>query len=508
MVKQRNVIGEGAYGCVHKPSLRCLKDLKNPDKDLKNPDKDLKNPDIQYTDYVSKIMKTMDAQNELKEFVVIGSYDPVNEYHLGTPILCQPELNDKIIDSEISKCSYIKSSEVKTAPNDYKILLMKFGGPDLKNLCSSEMTKYLSTRAKFKTDRFWLEVHHLLKGLRFFRDNGIVHNDIKPQNILLDLKTGKLAFIDFGLMRSKETIIKSSKRSDNFLGIYHWSYPFDCGLMNKDRYDAYNGLSAIRKNTYKTQLSEMIVTINDKVVKKNIFGMLIKNPNSFNILFSYIDPDGKSPPDTNKYEYIEQFFDGMNELIDTNAYDTVLDRIVSSIDVYGLGFSLKYILNCFHRHGVITLEVFTRLSTFFHKMYDFNPATREINVDALINEYETILLETGILTRLKKSFNNNLLVNKGPVLAKNLGKTSGKNLGKTSGKTSGKNLSPELERFATLDPFSSPDTFDKLLLKQCPPNKELNIVTNRCVKKCKPGQTRNGKFRCVVKKTRKQSKSK
>lgn len=65
----RKVIGEGSYGCVHKPSLHC-----------KN------NSEIDYDDYVSKIMKNKDAENELKEFVTIGRYDPTNEFHLGSPI--------------------------------------------------------------------------------------------------------------------------------------------------------------------------------------------------------------------------------------------------------------------------------------------------------------------------------------------------------------------------------------------------------------------------------------
>jgi serine/threonine protein kinase len=474
MIKQRKVIGEGSYGCVHKPSLRCVK-------------KKDSDSNIRYNEYVSKIMKTSDAEAELKEFVVIGSYDPANEYHLGTPILCQPELNDKIIDSEISNCKYIKASEVKSDPNDYKILLMKFGGPDLKNLCNSELNKYLSTKSKMKTDKFWLEVYHLLEGIRFFRDNGIVHNDIKPQNILFDMKNGKLAFIDFGLMRSKADIIKSSKKSDNFLGIYHWSYPLECGLMNKDKFGAYNDLSIARQDTYKNKLSEMIVTSshdNDRKVKKNTFGMLIKNPDAFNILYAYINPDGNSPSDANKYGYIEHFFEGMNNLMANNSYDSVLNRIVSSIDVYGLGFTLKYILNCFYRNGAVNLDFFTRLSTFFYKMYDFNIETREINIDALINEYETILLEMGILTRIKRSDDKHkLLVNKSLKKHKNR----------------------SLDRFATLDP-ATPDTFDKINLKQCPSEKELNIVTNRCVKKCKPGQTRNSKFRCVSSKTRKNKK--
>ena len=221
--------------------------------------------------------------------------------------------------------------------------------------------------------------------------------------------------------------------------------------------------------------------------------MSIKNPGAFNILFTYINPDGTT---ATKHGYIEHFFDGMNNLISKDNYDTNLDRIVSSIDVYGLGFTLQFILNCFYEQHALNLDFFTRLSTFFHKMYDFNPETREINIDTLINEYENILLEIGVLTRLKKSFVNNAVINKKPTVIRS-----------SNIRSNSKSLSHALEKFETLDPnFTSPDTFDKLQLKQCPPEKELNIVTNRCVKKCKPGQTRNSKFRCVSLKTRKRRK--
>jgi hypothetical protein len=141
-----------------------------------------------------------------------------------------------------------------------------------------------------------------------------------------------------------------------------------------------------------------------------------------------------------------------------DSYNTNLDRIVSSIDVYGLGFTLQYILNCFYKHNALDLDVFNHLSAFFHKMYDFNPETRENNIDSLITEYENILLEIGVLARLKKSFKNNILVNKKPII------------------------------------------------QQCSSEKELNLVTNKCVKKCKPGKTRNAKFKCVSSKTRKSQK--
>ena len=53
---KRTIIGEGSYGCVHKPSIRC-----------KIPPK----PDFDYKKYVSKFMKTTNAKDELAEFVVL-----------------------------------------------------------------------------------------------------------------------------------------------------------------------------------------------------------------------------------------------------------------------------------------------------------------------------------------------------------------------------------------------------------------------------------------------------
>jgi hypothetical protein len=104
----------------------------------------------------------------------------------------------------------------------------------------------------------------------------------------------------------------------------------------------------------------------------------------------------------------------------------MLERTIDSIDVYGLGFTLQYILNCFYRQNVLDLIFFKRLTTFFYKMYDFNPETREINIDNLLNEYETILQETEILTRLQKTFENNNLINTKQVRTNKTRKVKGK----------------------------------------------------------------------------------
>ena len=223
-------------------------------------------------------------------------------------------------------------------------------------------------------------------------------------------------------MRTKNDIIKSSENNNNFLSSFHWSYPFDCGLMNKKNFDNYKNLTSVKKNYYKTQLSDLIILES----RTNTFSINIKNPGAFNVLFTYINPENIEPSTPEKYKYIQYFFDGFNSLITKYNYSHVLNHTIDSIDVFGLGFSLQYILNCFYRHKVIDPILFKRLSAFFYKMYDFNPETREINIDNLLNEYETILQETGILTRLQKTFENNNLINTKQVRTNKTRKVKGK----------------------------------------------------------------------------------
>jgi serine/threonine protein kinase len=178
------VIGEGSYGCVHKPSLHCI-----------NPP----NTHFSYKNYISKIMETKYAKEELDEFIVIGNMDPTDEYHLGEPILCKPNLSNKSLNS-INKCKEINVNEVKNEPDNYSLLIMRYGGPDLKDFINKHLDTYFKKNKEKRLDNLLLEFHHLLRGLQFFKKNKIVHNDIKPQNILIrEPHKPEICIIDFGL---------------------------------------------------------------------------------------------------------------------------------------------------------------------------------------------------------------------------------------------------------------------------------------------------------------------
>ena len=477
MPRTRKVLGEGAYGCVHKPSLHCTT---------------IPDATFDYSNYVSKLMKTKNAQSELQEFVTIHKYDPQDEYHLGTPKICKPDLNLTGSMKDIQKCERIYPKLAKDKDN-YSLLLLKYGGPDLKNFCKEEIDKFLKTKKAEKSDKFWLEAHHLIKGLQFFKDNGIVHNDLKPQNILYDMKKNKLSFIDFGLMRTKAEVIRASKENRNHLANFHWSFPIECGFMNYNNYSQYKR-SPSRRALVKDELINMIV-LGDTQNRANLD---IPKPGAFELFFSYINLSGKDMTAAAKYGFYDSEFGAFEQHVKL-PYDDYLDKIIDTIDVYGLGFTLQYILNCFKRHNAVSEDFFTKCSGLFVKMFDPEITTRVTDIKALLDEYEDILLETGLLTRMNKAFENNTLVNKAPMPSPIM------RLAKKH-KDSMKPLSSHMERVADMDPVSAKIASNKntrKATKLCPPEKELHLETGRCVKKCAPGEIRNAKYRCVKNKTRK-----
>ena len=496
MPKTRKVIGEGTYGCVHDPSLHCDHPPQR---------------DFDYKGYVSKLMKTKRAEEELAEFVKFHHYDPKDEYHLGTPIMCKPDLQEAGVTNDIKKCKKL-SPDVKDHPENYDLLVMKYGGPDLKIFCKDKIAQFLKTKKEEKSDKFWLEVHHLLKGLQFFRDSGIVHNDLKPQNILYDAKTNKLMFIDFGLMQTKAELIRTSKNNTNNQAVLHWSYPLDSGFMDYNAYSRYKrGITNGYRQLVKSELIGMLVSDS----KKNTAKLPLKRPESFELFFSYINPTGKDMTTDAKYAFIESFFDGLDEMV-TLEYDDYLDDAIDSVDVYGLGFTLQYILNCFKRHNAVSQDFFNYASALFFKMYDFNPDDRELNIYELLDEYESILLGTGVLTRLGKRFDDNELVESAPMPSPLMRKAKKEDKHGLSSKP----LSEELEKIAYLDAVPAKASATKVTLKPtakvsatkvtlksstatkvCPPGKELNPKTGRCIKQCAPDETRNAQGRCI-KKTR------
>ena len=479
----RKIIGKGSYGCVYKPSLECEKGSIYKQGNIAA---------VKYDEYVSKFMKTSSAKKELNEFNIVSGVDKTNEYHLGMPIMCKPKISATSLVS-MKQCKKLPESEIK---KHYSILLLQNGGYDLSQFCEPEVfMRYIIHNKVSQTDKFLLEIHHLLKGLKLFNDNDILHYDLKPGNVLFDPVKYKLTFIDFGLMSNKAKIIRDSKINHNSSGVFHWSYSLECGLMNRFLYDKLmtNPLN------FRKELIKMI----SNGETGNPLNLPLNHPEAFSVIFKYLSPAGKYLIDSeNKIktsDMINKFIDGLigiKNLYREQAYEKTLQLTVDSIDTYSFGFTMQYVINCFYRNSCFTEEEYIRYTDFFATMYHFNILKRVSDIEASLNTFEKILEDNGVLKRVNKEFLDHKLVERRVTIKVH----SKHNIGpllrlEESLSVSLPNDIPSLNEIEKEDPPTL--NLKTMSLNKCPYEKEYNVKTKRCVKKCKDGYYRNEQFKCV-----------
>ena len=146
-----DVIGEGGYGCVHKPSLKCKSTFRNKNNKLK----------------ISKVLFSNFAKKELKEYGKIGNIDKNRNFYLGKPVQCQFDENSNTNIAALKKCSI--SNDISSAPNDLTLLLMEDGGLNLEQYAN----KYINsgnTKSQYQNinniELFWMESFRLLLGIK------------------------------------------------------------------------------------------------------------------------------------------------------------------------------------------------------------------------------------------------------------------------------------------------------------------------------------------------------
>jgi serine/threonine protein kinase len=432
-----NVIGEGTYGCAHKPSLKC------------------KNKTIDYTNKVSKILKKRHAATEMEEYDKISKIDKTNKFYLGKPTLCVPA-NDDFAKTAISLCANFKPNKIYK----YNLLIMNDGGNNLEQYTRQIRMLPKTPENTEKIEKFWIEAQRILLGLTVFNANGIVHHDLKPQNIVYNEDTNRTNFIDFGLMTTMDNIRKESYASKYGYAQLHWSFPFEMAFMNKNDY------IKLAKSTDKQQLPDELFK-NKKV----------------DTFFYYVLQNSKDTAKQQIYNDLNNALSKINE----NNYDMFIERLMHTIDVYGTGIAFMYILN--KTKHLIDTKLENELRALFYQMITPDVFSR-IFPDKLLLDYENILTQNGILSKYEKRFENHELVSNKP-----------KTVVPKKHKLKIINLTPDAIEPKINRIMDTIDNMDTVPRKTCPEGKELNPLTRRCVNVCKYGYIRNSSFKCVRDKT-------
>ena len=204
------VVGEGTYGCVIKPSLKC------------------RNKRVNYTNRLAKVMRKNDAADEYLEMKNITKTPGIEKYIMSMPDICSPVLDSTFFNT-VKKCENKKFPALN--PNDFRMLIFEDGGVSLRQFEES----VVSTLSNEDFYIFLTKVYDLLEGLCFFHLHDIVHHDINDKNVVYNISTGKFRFIDFGLMKKRSRLIVESKQSINSMATSWSNFPpeYECANFNK-----------------------------------------------------------------------------------------------------------------------------------------------------------------------------------------------------------------------------------------------------------------------------------
>lgn len=434
-------VGSGGFGCAYYPSLHCKDNIDIYGNQI---------IDSFYKNKISKATTENNAINEINEQVSIDNADSIFSFHLPPPVSCKIE-NTIENKKHIDECYPLKTRMVDI--NHTQLLLIKNGGMDLDkfvNYLTNPISK-LNYNDKHKIiNYFWKNSIILIKAIQLFNLNNIIHNDIKPQNIVFNKKNGKLNIIDFGL------VVNFNKYQ--FESSSNFAYTMEKNIL--ENMNKFKTISKINDKEFDEKLgvSETINIINKYKISKNknininIFNKIYKelsnkiHHNKILYFLSYVSEleyDFLSNPSYKMKYGFHNSIDILN-ILSKNIYkgksfNEILNKSKNTQDMYGIGFSLIYVL--LHTFEYINNDEFIiKIYKILFSMMHPDCFKRPDDIAELFNKYkETVELLYD--SNCNKGFERNI------------------NTGRC--------------------------------IKQCNDIQERNLKTNKCVKKCTQKKIRN-----------------
>jgi len=488
------VIGQGTYGCVLKPSLKCEN-----------------KPDQNYDNKVSKILWRGDAKKEIGEYKKVDKADKDKEFYLGKPDICELDKLTGVNRIAVDSCKI--GRDVLAKLNNYNLIVMEDGGDNLLNY-GKKIAKWSKSEMSTELcEKFLLETLRLFSGLVHFEKHGLVHHDLKPENIVYNELKTRLNFIDFGLMASRKKILTDANASKYRWNIFHWSFPWELQILNSNYFKIVNPQTLL--NSVKTGILSK-----DSANKYHV--------NSDYFFYYVYNKHPNIPYNDLCIKYVDDFELTLKTDMINMGYEKFLDKSVRTIDVFGTGIALKSWLNCAYKY--LDPLQFMQLDLLFNNMISGRLSTRLLPEDAL-HAYETFLIGSGLLEKYNKEIDDHMIVDAGEkrkVKLDNKPLKIGKPIKPPPGFghldpapcPPGKELNPKTGKCVKAKPIKNayepcplgkernPATGRCIKIKQnktikkreeepCPNGKERNPKTRRCINNCKPGYVRGSEFKCV-----------
>ncbi|MBE6777819.1 MAG: Stk1 family PASTA domain-containing Ser/Thr kinase [Ruminococcaceae bacterium] len=193
--------------------------------------------------------KRLDGRYEMRELIGVGgmayvykAYDCLDDRTVAVKILKDEFLTNEEFTRRFRNES--KAIAILNHPNIVKVLDVGFGERlqyiVMEYIDGITLKEYLDQRRDIR----WKEAVHfavqILRALQHAHDKGIVHRDIKPQNIML-LSDGTIKVTDFGIARLSRNELRATVEGEKAIGSVHYISPEQArGDITDEKADLYS----------------------------------------------------------------------------------------------------------------------------------------------------------------------------------------------------------------------------------------------------------------------------
>lgn len=194
--------------------------------------------------------KRLDGRYEIREIIGVGgmacvykAYDTIDDRIVSVKILKDEYLANEEFTRRFKNES--KAIAILSHPNIVKVYDVSFGERFqyivMEYIDGITLKEYIEQQKEIK----WKEALHftvqILRALQHAHDKGIVHRDIKPQNIML-LPDGTIKVMDFGIAQfSRQEVRMSNSTENKAIGSVHYISPEQArGEITDEKADIYS----------------------------------------------------------------------------------------------------------------------------------------------------------------------------------------------------------------------------------------------------------------------------